>query len=69
MLITQTFEAFETTLAHEAGADSCVITQLQNGVHLRFARGEATCERIVTDDEMDQPWESIAEAAKAALDA
>jgi len=70
MLITQTFEDFETTLADAAQADSVKITPLQTGeIHLKFERGEASCERIVTDEEMDQPWENIALEAKAALDA
>lgn len=68
MLITQTFEAFETTLANEAQADRVEITTVPEGVNLKFWRGEAMCERTVTDAEMDQPWENIALAAKEALD-
>jgi len=62
------FEPFETTLAREAQADSVTITPVEDGVHLLFVRGEATCERTITDAEMDQPWEDIALAAKEALD-
>lgn len=74
MLITQTFEAFETTLANEAQADSVTITPNVEGetlvsVHLLFVRGDATCERTVMESEMDQPWENIAQSAKEALDA
>ncbi len=55
MLITQTLEAFETTLARACEADRVEITPAADGVILKLWRGDTMVKRNVRDEEMDQP--------------